>query len=628
MLNFIRERAQGWVAWFIVGLISIPFALWGVNSYLTGPSDVIVAKVNGETIKQAEYQRAFQQYRDRMRTSLGKDFDPTLFDSLELKKSVVNGLIEQNLLLSAGKDLGQSISSGALSQMIKATPAFQRDGEFNTDLYSMVLARANLSPEKYEADLHIDSLRQELANNVQKSTIVTQSAINNVVRLEKQMREVAYGVITVYPLLESISVSDEEVKAYFDGHKADYRAPERVTVDYVELSVNEIAKGIEVNESDLQAFYMDNKNQFVGPEQRQASHILIEGDEAVALDVLTDAITRLEQGEDFASLAEELSQDAGSAKEGGDLGYFQRDVMDPEFEKEVFSMASIGDVSEPVKTEFGYHLIKLTGIKASELSFSDAKSDVEMFYRKQEAEGLFYEQAELLADLSYENPDSLDLVSEELSLEIKTSKDILRESNATGIGKDKKVADVAFSEDVLVNGLNSAVVELNKSHLLVLHKNKHTPATQLAYNSVAPAITEQLRYINAKGKAAEMGDAILIKLKAGEDPVSLFGEKEWVSKQLMGRKDSNVSEQILSRAFALAKPVMEGAEYLGFTADNGNYIVLKVSGVQEGDVSGATEEMQDALRNSLVRVYEGSELQSFINAIKSEADIELFEQYL
>lgn len=628
MLNFIRERAQGWVAWFIVGLISIPFALWGVNSYLTGPSDVIVAKVNGETIKQAEYQRAFQQYRDRMRTSLGKDFDPTLFDSLELKKSVVNGLIEQKLLLSAGKDLGQSISSGALSQMIKATPAFQRDGEFNTDLYSMVLARANLSPEKYEADLHIDSLRQELANNVQKSTIVTQSAINNVVRLEKQMREVAYGVITVYPLLESISVSDEEVKAYFDGHKADYRAPERVTVDYVELSVNEIAKGIEVNESDLQAFYMDNKNQFVGPEQRQASHILIEGDEAVALDVLTDAITRLEQGEDFASLAEELSQDAGSAKEGGDLGYFQRDVMDPEFEKEVFSMASIGDVSEPVKTEFGYHLIKLTGIKASELSFSDAKSDVEMFYRKQEAEGLFYEQAELLADLSYENPDSLDLVSEELSLEIKTSKDILRESNATGIGKDKKVADVAFSEDVLVNGLNSAVVELNKSHLLVLHKNKHTPATQLAYDSVAPAITEQLRYINAKGKAAEMGDAILIKLKAGEDPVSLFGEKEWVSKQLMGRKDSNVSEQILSRAFALAKPVMEGAEYLGFTADNGNYIVLKVSGVQEGDVSGATEEMQDALRNSLVRVYEGSELQSFINAIKSEADIELFEQYL
>ena len=628
MLNFIRERAQGWVAWFIVGLISIPFALWGVNSYLTGPSDVIVAKVNGETIKQAEYQRAFQQYRDRMRTSLGKDFDPTLFDSLELKKSVVNGLIEQKLLLSAGKDLGQSISSGALSQMIKATPAFQRDGEFNTDLYSMVLARANLSPEKYEADLHIDSLRQELANNVQKSTIVTQSAINNVVRLEKQMREVAYGVITVYPLLESISVSDEEVKAYFDGHKADYRAPERVTVDYVELSVDEIAKGIEVNESDLQAFYMDNKNQFVGPEQRQASHILIEGDEAVALDVLTDAITRLEQGEDFASLAEELSQDAGSAKEGGDLGYFQRDVMDPEFEKEVFSMASIGDVSEPVKTEFGYHLIKLTGIKASELSFSDAKSDVEMFYRKQEAEGLFYEQAELLADLSYENPDSLDLVSEELSLEIKTSKDILRESNATGIGKDKKVADVAFSEDVLVNGLNSAVVELNKSHLLVLHKNKHTPATQLAYDSVAPAITEQLRYINAKGKAAEMGDAILVKLKAGEDPVSLFGEKEWVSKQLMGRKDSNVSEQILSRAFALAKPVMEGAEYLGFTADNGNYIVLKVSGVQEGDVSGATEEMQDALRNSLVRVYEGSELQSFINAIKSEADIELFEQYL
>jgi len=628
MLHFIRERAQGWVAWFIVGLISIPFALWGVNSYLTGPSDVVVATVNGESIQQAEYQQAVQQYRDRMRNMLGEEFDPTMFDSIAVKKSVVDGLIEQKLLLSVGKDLGQSISNGALSQMIRSTPAFQKNGQFDADTYSMMLARVGLSPERYEADLYTDSLRQELTNNVQRSTITTESSLNNILRLEKQTRDIAYGVVPAYSLFDKVSVTDAEVQAYFDKHQANYLAPERVSVDYIELSVDALSKSVEVDESELQSFYVDNQDQFVGPEQRRASHILIEGDTDAALEVLDKVKLRLEQGEEFADIAKELSQDSGSAQEGGDLGYFQREVMDASFEKAVFSMVVIGDVSDIVETEFGHHLIQLTGIKASEgKSFTDAKAEIEQLYRKQQGEELFYEQAEQLADLSYENPDNLDVVAEALSLEIKTSQEFVREGNRTGLAKEQKVATVAFSEDVLINDLNSAVIEVSKSHLIVLHKNKHIQSSQLAFESVAPAITEQLRFEHARDQAAEQGEAILAKLKSGEAAQSLFGDKEWNSVQTLGRVSEDVSEQVLRRAFSLAKPNSE-AQYIGFTATNGNYVVIKVSAVTEGKLADASVEEQDGLRSHLSRTYSESELQAFVKSIRNEADIELFEQYL
>jgi len=628
MLHFIRERAQGWVAWFIVGLISIPFALWGVNSYLTGPSDVVIATVNGETIKQVEYQQALQQYRDRMRNALAEKFDPAMFDSMEVKKSVVDGLIEQKLLLSVGQDLGQRISNAALLQMIRSTPAFQKNGQFDADTYSMMLARVGLNPERYEAELYTDTIRQELTNNIQRTTITTDASIGNILRLEKQTRDVAYGVVPAYSLFDKVSVTDEEVQTYYDLHQANYQAPERMSVDYIELSVDALSESIDVDESELQAFYVDNQSQFVGPEQRRASHILIEGDTDAALEILDKVKLRLEQGEEFAVIATELSQDSGSAQDGGDLGYFQREVMDANFEEAVFSMSKVGDVSDAIETEFGHHLIKLTGIKAPEgKSFADSKDEVEQLYRTQQGEELFYEQAEDLADLSYENPDSLDVAAEALSLEIKTSQEFLREGNKTGLAKEQKIASVAFSEDVLVNELNSAVIEMSKSHLIVLHKNKHTQASQLAFESVAPAITEQIRFEHARDQAAEQGAAILSKLKSGEDALNLFGEKEWNTVQTLSRISEDVSEQVLRRAFSIAKPSSE-AQYMGFTATNGNYVVIKVSAVTEGDFAMASVEEQDGLRSHLSRAYADSELQSFIESIRNEADIELFEQYL
>ncbi|PHS69168.1 MAG: parvulin peptidyl-prolyl isomerase [Methylophaga sp.] len=628
MLHFIRERAQGWVAWFIVGLISIPFALWGVNSYLNGPSDIVIATVNDVPIKQAEFKQAMQQYRERMRNALGEKFDPDMFDGSAVKQTVLNGLIDKKLLSSASHSLGQYVSDNKLSALIQATPAFQKEGVFDQEYYSAVLARVGLSPSRYELELRQDLLMQELTNNVQQTSLITQYKLDDTLKLEKQTRDIAYGVIAAQALLDQVDVSDDEIQAYYDSHQSVYTAPERVSVNYVELSVAKLAKTITIDEAELQQFYVDNEDQFVGPEQRKASHILIEeSDELVALEKLAVIKTRLDNGEEFSSLAVEFSQDSGSASEGGDLGFFQHGVMDIAFETTVFALKNIGDISEPVKTEFGYHLIQLTGIQAAEgKSFTDAHDEILNLYSQKQAEEKFYEQAEQLADLSYENPENLDLVAEDLELEIMQSATFTR-NGGSGIAANKKVVISAFSEDVLVNNLNSAVIEIDISTLLVLHKKEHIQASQLPLKSVAPTIVEQLKFEKASKKASEKGQGILEQLRSGVAADTLFAENDWQATEAYGRINPEVSPQVLEHAFSVVKP--EGVEqYTGFTASNGNYIVVKVSAVTEGDLAEVTAIERDGLQSHLVRILGNSELAALIASLKEEADIQINQQYL
>ena len=308
----------------------------------------------------------------------------------------------------------------------------------------MLLARAGFSPASYENQLRTDLMIKELGNSIQSTATITQHDVDNLLRIEKQKREIAYGVIDASPLAARIIISDQDAEAFYEKQKNRYTTPERVSIDYIELSVDGLARTLDVNETVLEQFYADNKEQFMSPEQRQASHILIEGDSEEAIKILAAVEYRLSQGEDFASVAQELSQDPGSAQEGGDLGLFQRGIMEPAFENAAFSLGNVNDVSTIIKTESGHHLIKLTGIVPSQgKDFSAVRAEIEESVRRQEAEQLFFDQAEKLAELSYENPDSLVLASEELDLKIKTSNLFTREGGK-GIAADKNVVNIAF----------------------------------------------------------------------------------------------------------------------------------------------------------------------------------------
>ena len=626
MLHFIRERAQGWVAWFIVGLITIPFALWGVNSYITGPSDIVVASVNGEPIKQAEFQRSLKQYRERMREMMGDDFEPSLFDNEMTKQNVLNGLIEQKLLFSTNKSLGQYVSDGYINMAIQQTKAFQVEGKFDTERYKMLLARAGFSPTSYENQLRTDLMIKELGNSIKRTATTTKYDVDNLLRIEKQKREIAYGVIDASPIAAGIVISEEEAEAFYKKQKSQYTTPERVSIDYIELSVEGLASTLDVSETVMEQFYTDNKGQFMSPEQRQASHILIEGDSKEAIKILTAVEYRLSQGEDFSSVAKELSQDPGSAQEGGDLGSFQRGIMEPAFENAVFSLDNVNDVSSIIKTDSGHHLVKLTGIVNSVgKDFSAVRKEIENNIRGQEAEQLFFEQAEKLAELSYENPDSLVLASEELALKIKTSKLFTREGGE-GITADKNVVNIAFTDEVLLEGLNSTVIELTDSHMVVLHRNEHVLSGQLPFDVVSDDIKLKLKAQSAKNKATEVGEKLLEKVEDGTDVKSLFSKYEWHETLLIERSENTIDREILDEVYGMEKP-NENSIYHGFTDRNGNYVLIRLTAVIEGGLDDASKEDRDGLSSYLVQHYGDSELRAFIESLKAESDIEISSDY-
>ncbi|HCO01643.1 MULTISPECIES: SurA N-terminal domain-containing protein [unclassified Methylophaga] len=621
MLHFIRDRAQGWIAWFIVGLISIPFALWGVNSYVSGPTDTIVAEVNGEEITQTALLEAVQRYRDQMRQMMGEEFNPEMFDNAEIRYVVLDDLIDQQLIRSAADELGLRISDRQIAQFIQQTPAFQRDGTFDSEQYQMVLARAGFTPTSYEASLRDDLLGQQLIQSVEGSTLVSEVEVERLLKLENQQREIAFGVVKLEDFLDDTEVDEADVRGFFDANQSSFTSPEQISLDYLELSLDDISTQVEVSEEQLQQYYVDNKAQFVGPEQRRASHILIEDNEE-SEQILAEIQTKLEEGQTFEELAETYSIDVGSAASGGDLGAIQRDVMEPAFEEAVFALENVGDISEPVKTEFGYHIIQLTDIdQSSNVEFADVKEKVEQQYKRQQAERQFYDKAEELANLTYENPETLDIAAETLGLDIKTSEKFTR-SGGSGIAENQEVVKAAFSDDVLNQELNSQVLELSDTRLVVVRKNSHVDATLLPFDSVAPAITEQLRYQRASDLAYIQGESRLQELKSGASATQVFPDT-WQPATYYGRDSQDISAQILDQAFRL--PNAESTQYAGFTADNGNYVVIAVSDVKQGSVEDVEPEMRDGLVSNLTRLNGRVEMAAFLNTLRSEADIEIYE---
>ncbi|MAL49335.1 MULTISPECIES: SurA N-terminal domain-containing protein [unclassified Methylophaga] len=621
MLHFIRDRAQGWIAWFIVGLISIPFALWGVNSYVSGPTDTIVAEVNGEEVTQTALLEAVQRYRDQMRQMMGEEFNPEMFDNAEIRYVVLDDLIDQQLIRSAADELGLRISDRQIAQFIQQTPAFQRDGTFDSEQYQMVLARAGFTPTSYEASLRDDLLGQQLIQSVEGSTLVSEVEVERLLKLENQQREIAFGVVKLEDFLDDTEVDEADVRGFFDANQSSFTSPEQISLDYLELSLDDISTQVEVSEEQLQQYYVDNKAQFVGPEQRRASHILIEDNEE-SEQILAEIQTKLEEGQTFEELAETYSVDVGSAASGGDLGAIQRDVMEPAFEEAVFALENVGDISEPVKTEFGYHIIQLTDIdQSSNVEFADVKEKVEQQYKRQQAERQFYDKAEELANLTYENPETLDIAAETLGLDIKTSGKFTR-SGGSGIAENQEVVKAAFSDDVLNQELNSQVLELSDTRLVVVRKNSHVDATLLPFDSVAPAITEQLRYQRASDLAYIQGESRLQELKSGASATQVFPDT-WQPATYYGRDSQDISAQILDQAFRL--PNAESTQYAGFTADNGNYVVIAVSDVKQGSVEDVEPEMRDGLVSNLTRLNGRVEMAAFLNTLRSEADIEIYE---
>lgn len=630
MFQVIRDRAQGWFAWAVVLLLIIPFALWGIGEYFSGDTKTYIAKVNGTSITQNDFQNAYARQRERLQEMLGGKIDPGLIDDKRFKEEVLNSLIEEEVLAQAAMDAGFRVSDIQLKIEIEQVESFQVEGKFDPELYNQFLRGQGVAASTFEDRLRRSILVNQLRNSVIGTTIVTPREIDNALLLSEQQRDISYLKLPATAFMDNATITDAAIQQYYDKNKNLFALPEQVRIDYIQFSSDTIARKISVDEAALRTLYADQAASLARDEQRRASHILIQVDKsaddatvAAARAKADKLLVRARVGESFEQLAKQNSEDSGSAISGGDLGFFGRGVMDKAFEQSAFSLAK-GQVSDVVRSDFGFHIIKLVDMKVSlPPSFEEVRDKLEQDYRHRKAEEQFFEQVEQITNAAYEHPDTLDAAAKIAGLSIQSSGFFTALGGGEGVAAHAKVRDAAFSEDVL-RGNNSEPIEVNPNNVVVLRVKEHKPAATQPINAVRELIVSRLHTEAARDKAQAAGEALLAALKKGTDAAGLAKQyrAEWKRSGYVKRDNQSGDAAVISAAFKVVKPAANAVSYWAGNVA-GEYTVIMLHDVRESvPTSADNNTIRENLKQAGLRTNAESEFKAFVDALKKSADIE------
>ncbi|SCZ09346.1 MULTISPECIES: SurA N-terminal domain-containing protein [unclassified Pseudomonas] len=623
MLQNIRDNSQGWIAKTIIGVIVALMALTGFDAIFqatTNSNDA--AKVNGEKISQNELSQAVDMQRRQLMQQLGKDFDASLLDEKMLRDSALKGLIDRKLLLQGAHDAKFAFSEAALDQVILQTPEFQVDGKFSAERFDQVIRQLGYSRMQFRQMLAQEMLIGQLRAGLAGSGFVTDAQVLAFARLEKQTRDFATLNIKADPA--SVKLTDDEVKAYYDQHAKEFMTPDQVVIDYLELKKASFFDQVSVKDEDLQAAYQKEIANL--SEQRRAAHILIEVNdkvtEAQAKAKIEEIQARLAKGESFEALAKEFSQDPGSANNGGDLGYAGPGVYDPEFEKALYALSK-DQVSAPVRTDFGLHLIKLLGVEAPEVpTFASLKDKLTRELKTQQVEQRFVEATKQLEDASFEASD-LAQPAQDLKLTVHTSAPFGREGGE-GIAANRAVVTAAFSPEVLDEGANSTAIELDPETVVVLRAKEHRKPEQLPLDKVAGPIRAQLAKEHASAAAKTRADELIASLRDGKTALDKpIDGQGWKAIEAATRNQEGIDPAVLQALFRMPKPESKDKPtFSSVTLPDGSLVVVRLNGVNEA--AAPTDEEKAEYRRYLASRVGQQDFAAYRKQLESQADIKRF----
>ncbi len=632
MLQAIRDKAQGWIAWAIVILISIPFALWGIQEYLGVGGEPEVAAVEGERITQRMLDQRTREFRENLRQSLGDSYVPGLLDDKLIKTRVLDAMIEESVLAHTARDWNLRTSDAQARGFIASNPAFQIDGRFDARAYEAGARARGLSRAGYEQLVRQALTLNQLRAGVTNSAFVTDSGLAARVRLEDQQRSLRYSRIPARTYLDEVEVTPEAVRAFYESNRDRYRTPERIKLDYLLLDSASLGDLVRVDEQALRDYFAERKGDFVAREERAMRHILIsvapDADEEEVQDARNSADAVLEDlraGGDFAALAAQHSADPGSSGAGGDLGWVERGTMVDAFEEAAFALDK-GQLSDPIRTEFGFHIIQVTDIRGgSDAGFDELRDEVEQAHRRYEGENLYFEYAERLAETAYENPDSLDPAAEALELEAQTTDWVTRDSKLPGPLALPKVLEAAFSEDVLLERNNSELIEVAPQQAVVVRVADHEPAGVKSLEDNAAMIEADFRQNRASELAAEFGERLLEDLRAGERTLQdVASAHAWRLEEAgaVRRDQPGVPADVLSKAFQVPPPPDTGSGFAGTVSTAGDFLLIEVSEVQGGTLDALPDAERPLIAEQAAEQAGNAELRYLTRDLRARADIE------
>ena len=628
MLSTIREKTQGIIATFIIALVAIPFAVWGINSYFEEGQNTAVAEVNGVPIKQPAYRAALEQLRG---------IDPTRADNKALRELVLEQLINRALLIEDAQDRGYRMSDAQLARMIRDVPYFQRDGRFDGELYQAMLRQEGTTAPEFEGRLRRENLSQQIQRGLSESAFVTAADVDAVLRLQQQQREIAYVLIPRDKLAAGVRITPDEIEAHYRSHPEAFQTAEAVRVEYVRLSAVEGVKQYRPTDEQLRQAYAANAERYTTPAKRRASHILVQlpaGANAEADAKAKERIANIEQqlrrGGDFAALAKTHSDDPDSRARGGDLGVVKPGVLPAELEQALKTLTA-GQVSAPVRTPFGYHLVKLTDyVPEKRRSFEQVRNELSDEVRRQKGEERFFEQAERFRTLVYEQPESLQPAAAALELKVEQS-DWLTRNGGSGPLAQPRVREVVFNPELIASRRNSDAIELSGDELLAVRVIDHKPATLRPLAEVQADIERQLLATRLKERAAQLSAEWLERLKQGSDLTQLAkqaGVGAVAKKTVTRDAGRDIDRRIVDAAFAAARPAAGQATYAHADIAPQGLAIIAINAVRDGDPAKVDAALKEQVRRQLL-ARRGAEYYNHYHAgLRREADVKVYRDQL
>ncbi|MBA2690266.1 MAG: SurA N-terminal domain-containing protein [Burkholderiales bacterium] len=630
MLDYFRQGSQSKFAKVILALITVPFALWGVDSYVgnIGPAGS-VAQVAGHKISPQEFNQALKEGFDRVRAQYGNAVDANIVDNPEFRQSILDGLINQRLLLDHVFRSGRTISEKQLLERIAAIPMFQENGRFSESRYQSTLRQQGKTSANFKAQMRQEILLQSYQQAVMATPVIAQTTLEALIRASEQTRVVSAIHYTPEQFAGRLKIDDSAIKTYYEAHKPEFTVPDQARVEYVVLSIENLAEQTTVAEEEAKKYFEEHAAQYQQAEERQASHILISTVADASDEGKKTALAKAEEVAreaksapvKFAALAEKYSQDPGSSSKGGDLGMFARGMMVKPFEDAVFAMNK-GEIRGPVQSEFGYHIIKLTEVKpAKGLSFAETSAQISAELKKQKAARKFAEVAEPFSNLVYEQSASLKPAADAYKLPVKQSPWVTRRNSGVAELNNEKLLQAIFSDEALKNHRNTEAVEVAPNTLVAARVLEFKASALRPLAEVSDEIKAKLTREEGAKLAAKQGKEQLEQIGKGIPPASLT----WPNPQQVSRQQPG----------ALPPPVLEAAfkapaktlpAYVGVENPQGGYSLVRITKVTDGLPTDEAKKQVYAER--LRALVAQGEFAALVTSLRESADVKVSKDLL
>jgi peptidyl-prolyl cis-trans isomerase D len=628
MLERIREGSQGTWATVILGLVILSFAFAGIGSYVNSSINSAAASVNGQDISRDALEKAYQNERARMESQYGEAFAALASDTNylnEFKRGVLDRLISEKLIDQAARELGLRVSDAQIKQAIVQMPEFQVDGKFDNDRYLLVLRQAGFQASGFRDYMRNDMVRRQLSKALIGSEFALTSEAQQALALQQQTRDIKYFTLDAKSFESEVAVADTEIEAYYQANITRFDTEQKVSVAYVELSLDDLLPNIQPSEQELEEFYQANIANYKKNEERRVAHILFEfgDDESASLAKAESVLAKVQAGEDFAALAKEYSADTFSAEKGGDLEWLTKGMMDPAFDDAAFGLAAVGDTSTVVKSEFGFHIIKLNDLKPEQVStLAEVMDDVMSKIKTQKAEEELYALQQRLAEVAFENPDNLDEVAAVAGKSIVTTQMFTRNNPPEALA-DARALNAVFNDDLIEQALNSDVIDLGNNRLIVLRVVQNEPERTKALEEVSADIKQQLTTQAAQAAARDWTQQRLSQLQAGEDIAEQLASKSvvWVEQQQVGRNDAALGQNLLTALFKLSTDEQNNASVVDLLSGDVALVQLTKINPAPSPEANQLQNLQQRLASSRAQLVYGDLLAS----LKTSADIEIHQ---